>query len=121
MGLRLVYKASGIAHAFEREALRFVDRSLVKYYRQNYQYGTPLGNEVFDRTARQSLEFRQSVVDDFALSIANFMLTTKDRNDEIGYSIFEKVADDNYDLVREELSYRIDKILLDAWITRAPF
>ncbi len=116
-----MFKASGIANAFEREALRFIDSGLVKYYKTNYGYGTPVGNEVFDMTARQSRELGLGVADDFALSIANFMRTAKDRNDLVGYSVFDKIAANNYDLLREELSHRIDKILLDAWVTRPPF
>lgn len=116
-----MFKASGIANAFEREGLRFIDRDLVTYYKANYGYGTPVGNEIFDKTARWSRELALGAADDFALSIANFMQTTRDRNDIVGYEIFDKIASNNYDLLREELSHRIDKVLLDAWITRPPF
>jgi hypothetical protein len=121
MGLLNAYRAASIANTFERECLRLLHGEPRNLYKRDYAWGTATGNRIFDAAASVSRKDRLSNTDDFALTLALFFQEAKGRSDVDGVLLFDYVASAYYGAIRDSLSYKVDKLLLDSWITNPPF
>ena len=84
-------KAAKIASAVESDILKRMSSVQSFYYKDQFAWGTEVGNHIFDTVAERSRAERLSEADDYALSLLYMLLQAQADDSEGGVAMFKEI------------------------------